>query len=281
MAYCTRNDLLLGNIARPADAVLDVYVQNGSDTIDTKLGFRFTTPIVINTGIPGSNASVTLLKQLNVYLATGMFIVATSASAEDIQLNAYGRYLLTQAELALDAIASSPERDWRRGAEMTTPFSMIIIVDDRSAERVLRNLEAALSDSSIEGFLLRNTADYIHRRTRDRFTGEGDDVTGAWQPLQPATEAIRVSRGYPGPHPINVRTGDMESFLAADPGAITGQTTWTFPAPGAATGELAEKIKTAQQGKASPSTVIGMNNVDEAFITTDLEAFLVRGLMVP
>jgi hypothetical protein len=77
----------------------------------------------------------------------------------------------------------------------------------------------------------------------------------------------------------------MESFLAADPGAITGQTTWTFPAPGAATGELAEKIKTAQQGKASPSTVprpvIGMNNVDEAFITTDLEAFLVRGLMVP
>jgi hypothetical protein len=109
MAYCTRNDLLLGNIARPADAVLDVYVQNGSDTIDTKLGFRFTTPIVINTGIPGSNASVTLLKQLNVYLATGMFIVATSASAEDIQLNAYGRYLLTQAELALDAIASGDQ----------------------------------------------------------------------------------------------------------------------------------------------------------------------------
>lgn len=168
---------------------------------------------------------------------------------------------------------------------MTTPFRMIIIVDNRQADAVLLRLENALSDSSMEAFLLRNTADYIHERTRARFAGEGDDVTGAWQPLLPATEHIRMNLGYPGAHPINVRTGDMESYLTGDSGAITGQTTWTFPAPGSATGELAEKIKTAQQGKAMPSTVprpvIGMNNVDEAAITTDLEAYLRRGLMVP
>jgi hypothetical protein len=168
---------------------------------------------------------------------------------------------------------------------MTGPFRMVVVVTDRTADRVLRNLELAMSDGSIETFLLGNTADYIHQRTRARFTGEGDDVTGPWQPLQPATEAIRIGQGYPGPHPINVRTGDMESFLTTDPGAITGQTTWTFPAPGAATGDLAEKIITAQQGRAAPATVprpvIGLNNVDEAFIVMDLEEFLRRGMMVP
>lgn len=109
VAYCVRDDLLLGNIQPPAPATLDKYVQNGADSINTKLGFRFVTPINIDMSAIGANSSVTLLKQLNVYLSSGMYIVATSASAEDIQLNAYGRYLLGQADEALNAIASGEQ----------------------------------------------------------------------------------------------------------------------------------------------------------------------------
>lgn len=109
IAYCTRDDLLLGNLQPPASSVLDAYVQDGADAIDTKLGFRYSTPIVIDPSVPGANASMKLLRRINVWLASGMYIAASSTSAEDIQLNAYAKMLLADANAALESIASGQQ----------------------------------------------------------------------------------------------------------------------------------------------------------------------------
>jgi hypothetical protein len=84
---------------------------------------------------------VTLLKQLNVYLATGMFIVATSASEEDIQLNAYGRYLLTQADAALNMIAA--------GDQILPGAGLLDPTDVQTSGPIINNLDAS---SGVEDF---------------------------------------------------------------------------------------------------------------------------------
>lgn len=141
VAYCASTDLLLGNIQKPAPSVLDQFVQNGADTINVKLGFKFVTPIVIDTNVPGANASQTFLKQVNIYLSTGMYIAASSASAEDIQLNAYGKYLLAEAEAALNAVAE--------GQQILLGATTLNAGDMQESGPIVRNVDAS---SGVEDF---------------------------------------------------------------------------------------------------------------------------------
>lgn len=158
-----------------------------------------------------------------------------------------------------------------------------LVTSPADVVNALSRLETALSDSYLDVWLKGGAVDYVKDRITRRFGAEGDDVVGAWPALKPATVAIRQSLGYPGPSPINHRTGDMEDFLIGDFGLVTGSGDMQleFPSPSMSS-SIKDKLTTAQQGSSNPNTVprpvLGLNDLDAEFLTDDLGIFLARGL---
>lgn len=153
-------------------------------------------------------------------------------------------------------------------------------VDDKHVQHVLAMLELKLSPSGLTGFMYSHVDPFIRARTASRFAGEGDDVTGAWHPLAKATELIRASKGFTPSHPINERTARLKSVLVGRPGDAKPNgfgATLTYPGP-IGDASFWEKMSTAQGGSDNPPTpprpVIGFNENDMLFVTTELVAWL-------
>lgn len=168
---------------------------------------------------------------------------------------------------------------------MALGFQITIETDKSSAQGVIDELRDRLQAAGLEQFLEKVVEPFMKLRIENRFQSEGDDVTGKWQPLHVATQLIRASYGFPPDHPINVRTSQMKDFLVntkSDIKASGADVTLTHPPP---TGNksLDEKIKAAQQGKSKPRTparpVLGFNENDLLFVTSELAAYLVEGII--
>lgn len=81
-------------------------------------------------------------------------------------------------------------------------------------------------------------------------------MVGKWHPLHAVTARIRGSRGYGPWHPINVRTQQLLYFASGTytvQGVGAGGASLTMPGP--ASGQLAKKFRTAQQGDPATNTV--------------------------
>jgi hypothetical protein len=149
-----------------------------------------------------------------------------------------------------------------------------IVGNAAGVQAMLTRLENKLLPPNIGAFLKGSVEPFLEMRAQQRFAGEGDDVSGPWAPLQPATQVIRASQGYGADHPINRRTGQLENYIANSGGAVSfnpAGATLTYPgAP--ASGELADKVQTAQVGRTNPSTVprpvLDMNNNDLLAVLT-------------
>jgi hypothetical protein len=168
---------------------------------------------------------------------------------------------------------------------MTQGFYVQVTADHSTVDKVLKQLEDRTSPQGLQDFLDDKVDDFIRNRISDRFTKEGDDVSGAWHPLEQATQQIRASYGYPADHPINVRTGQLKAFLVNSHSDIktdaTGATLQHPPVTGDAA--MNKKIATAQSGSSYPSTparpVIGVNQNDLLFVTSELVAYLMEGMI--
>ncbi len=148
---------------------------------------------------------------------------------------------------------------------------------------MLMRVSAALSGPSMALFLTEVITPYIRLRGEARFAAEGDDVSGKWAPLQPATVAIREANpDWPvgGEHPINVRTSELEEYVTQSDSLVMPSTTGAvmrYP-EGKATGELQDKMETAQVGRdrtvARP--VLGVNQTDLLFTMSRLAWWIER-----
>jgi len=149
-----------------------------------------------------------------------------------------------------------------------------IIGDTAGVQAMLTHMEQKLSPVNVSAFLMTRVDPFVRARATDRFRGEGDDVVGAWAPLRPATEVIRANQGFGAAHPINRRTGELEDYISNTPGSVTAHPFGaTLTAPGTpASGELLDKVRTAQAGVANPPTVprpvMGLNERDLAAVLT-------------
>lgn len=159
-------------------------------------------------------------------------------------------------------------------------------VDPISAVGLIQGIHDRLSGPQLEKFLNDQIDEWVRDRISRRFAGEGDDVTGAWAPLLPATESIRASRGFPPAHPINQRTHMLRDWLVGTAGdvKVTG-TGATYEHPGPTSGVMEQKLQTAQAGKGFPRTVprpvLGLNEVDDLYIQFELTKFLLSGAITP
>lgn len=151
--------------------------------------------------------------------------------------------------------------------------------NDSDVRKSIRKLQLLLGTEGLLTFLGTTVAPYLRERAEERFAMEGDDVTGPWAPLSDVTVAIREGTGFPGAHPINRRTGELEEW-------VTQGNYFAYPvAPNTAamrfpgtqpSASVARKYQTAQRGKTSPTTpprpVLGVNEKDLLFVTAALHA---------
>lgn len=171
---------------------------------------------------------------------------------------------------------------------MTSPSVnsfMVLDIDDKDLVNQILALRHRLSDAGLEEFLEDVAHPYLQDRAAARFAAEGDDAVGQWLPLDATTVQIRLALGYGGAHPINVRTRDMLTYMltsAAETSRVAEGMELTFPHSG---GDpmIQEKIRTAQMGKAIPSTpprpVVALSEKDGADLTMLLSDYITEGLM--
>jgi hypothetical protein len=169
---------------------------------------------------------------------------------------------------------------------MTQSFHVLIEADTDEADAVLAALELRLSSAGLGMFLESVVDPWIRQRISARFASEGDDMSGKWHPLAVATQQIRAYYGHPPDHPINVRSGDLRSFLISEDSDIKmwgGGASLIHPPQGSASPMMAKKIATAQGGSSFPPTparpVIGVDENDLVFITSSLAAWLTQDLI--
>lgn len=161
-------------------------------------------------------------------------------------------------------------------------FVITFELDKQYLDTLVTELDQRLDALGLVAWLDRVVSPYIRARIGIRFAGEGDDVSGSWNPLTVATQQIRMNQGF-GPGPINRRYGQLYDFLMNSPGISVAAgfgAELTHPGP---TGDWRTKVKlqTAQSGKSRPKTparpVIGLNNNDYLFISSELTAYLIEG----
>lgn len=164
-------------------------------------------------------------------------------------------------------------------------FSLELKTTKDDVESTLARLDTALSPEALAGFLELQVGPYLQRRSKQRFQSEGDDASGKWAPLLPATAAVRAAGpwGVGADHPINKRTGELEEYITGSSSLSWPHSlgaTLQFPGKRAETNSLQEKMNTAQKGRAKPATVprpvLAVNERDLAFVMTEL-SFHVTG----
>ena len=164
-------------------------------------------------------------------------------------------------------------------------------IDDVELQQAIDSIRLRLSSERLPTFLATDVAEYLRLRVNRRFAGEGDDVSGLWIELRDSTARIRESKGFPGRHPINRRTGKLLNYVKTYSVNKGATPTLTMPGPGG-TKELRDKLKVAQVGGFSrsltsrnvgpnrptpPRPVVGLNNVDAAHIIFRLETWAMEG----
>lgn len=99
--YASVEDLVLGNIPIPDSA--QRYVDQAAQEMDSIIGFKYETPVVVDNSPEGRPVTL-LLKRINYTLASGRLLLALAAPAQDDQIQQYGKYLVDEALKALKMI---------------------------------------------------------------------------------------------------------------------------------------------------------------------------------
>lgn len=132
--YSQSGDMLLGEIPPSSTTSTDKYVQDAADEIDSKLGFRYVTPLVL-TNAP--RPVQLLVKRISNLLASGRYVLAVASPQEQPQLHAYGLSLVREATDALDKIATGeielPGVELMPTTDQPTTAPMIANKDDESS----------------------------------------------------------------------------------------------------------------------------------------------------
>lgn len=172
----------------------------------------------------------------------------------------------------------------RAGKGPTGFIDFDIVGNERGVQAMLNRIDSSLSPVGLAAFLHGSVGPWVKQRATDRFKLEGDDVTGQWAPLQQTTVEIREKSGFPGPNPINKRTGELEAYITEGQVGVVaspGLGVLTYPDNPPRTKAIREKVKTAQRGRPQPSTVarpiLGLNERDLSEVMVMLALFVQSG----
>lgn len=126
----------------------------------------------------------------------------------------------------------------------------IVEVDSKEAIDMIGRTMRVLSGDKLEDFLQGPAHDYFEDEIVQRFAHQGDRKSGHWPDLAASTNRIRRALGFPEDE-VNIRTEELFATVTEDADYyIMGDSAASMMLPGsAATGVVAEKLRTAQLGK--------------------------------
>lgn len=104
-------------------------------------------------------------------------------------------------------------------ARVREMISIEILGHPGTAIPLLERLEDRVSEPALAFLLQGIVAPLLQAQSSAKFTAQSGH-TGPWRPLKESTQRIRRSQGYGGPSPINVRKGDLKSFVTSAGGNI-------------------------------------------------------------
>lgn len=141
----------------------------------------------------------------------------------------------------------------RRVTASNADTLVYIEVDSFDTDQMLMRVWDVLRGERLEEYLSGPAHDHLEEEIVQRFAYEGDSRSGNWPPLAEATMDLRQRMGFSADE-INIRTGEMFQTLVEEYDVFaTGASSAEMILPGSAAddGAVAEKIKTAQQGRTS------------------------------
>jgi hypothetical protein len=162
LAYSATSDLLIGDVQLPAGKDGTKYVDQASDEIDSRLGFTYATPFDVSDSSAVSRPAILLLKTLNIWISSGRAMMDLGTSGENGAPNAYGKYLLTEAEAMLTLIQEG--RIILDGAAPASPDSPV----EFSSRVLISNVDPYSMVEAFYGWAAKPTI----------FRGGGPDIGG-------------------------------------------------------------------------------------------------------
>ena len=155
-----------------------------------------------------------------------------------------------------------------------------VTLETHDVESMMERFALWTDNTHLDDFTRETFGEMMRDSAQRRFDTESNRGA-SWEPLHSATIRRRQEQGFPGAHPINVRTGRMKSLLihSRPEGGPTGDGV-EFEWPERVGGELYMKmLRAAGYDKRTPARpVIDADEshvedfIDKAF--TDLEAFV-------
>lgn len=104
--YSSDADLMLGEIPLPRYIDKEKVIQEATDEIDSHIGFAYKTPVDMTENGPVARPARLLLKRIAAHLSSGRIIMAIDSSGQDDELQAYGIYLIREAQKELKSIVN-------------------------------------------------------------------------------------------------------------------------------------------------------------------------------
>lgn len=106
MAYCSPDDINIGNVQLPRGLNKQAYVDAAAEEMDAELGKVYVLPLTPSSAIASNTWAGKYLKKINKFLAIGRIVIDSASGGEDNSLNSYGYYHLKTAMDALAALVS-------------------------------------------------------------------------------------------------------------------------------------------------------------------------------
>lgn len=147
--YSDPADVLLGtDMAMPADDTVERFVKDAAKEIDSRLGFKYVTPLRFTRIVNGSvtkvdpedettyTPSFLLINRLSNFIASGRLLLASAAPEENSSIHQYGNKLLRDAEAILSQITSNRadlEVEEIDTSDAETPYGLLVANRDRKS----------------------------------------------------------------------------------------------------------------------------------------------------
>lgn len=166
-----------------------------------------------------------------------------------------------------------------------------ITTDAAAVQGLMSHLMSSLQPVGLMEFFSTRGHNILAKRAEDRFSSEGDDAVGRWKQLTRTTARVRQTSGFPGYHPINVRTGQLKDLVVNTYKLrpMAGGAVMTMP--GNAGGTVLSKLRVAQQGskrggnalarEVPARPVLALDQIDADLLGHALMDWIQSGLPVP
>lgn len=145
--YCSPSDLLIAGTRLPSPLTVEGAIASASDQMDSYIGARYVTPVLVDLLDPTKRQDSLVLQQICSNLTSGQIITSMAAGGSQNTTHAYGMYLLRFAFAQLANIQNGRTK-------LTTAELLPVEPEDLTVRgpRIIQGTRVSLMDAFYESF---------------------------------------------------------------------------------------------------------------------------------